>query len=176
MLQPFDILKMQKHGTVLNATIPKETFEERLTARAEAVDKRKRNLVNAEQRTRLIYYPAWVIKYAYRQRLYHIVVDGYRGEIIAGRAPQREDQRIPYMLAICMFLSIPLGKGMALLYNLKGSELGEETFQAIMPILFYSPYILITGHYYMKSGDPNREMLVSFYLFEENDLRQSVRF
>lgn len=35
----------------------------------------------------LVYYPLWVMRYSYRGRAYQVVVDGYHGEILYGKAP-----------------------------------------------------------------------------------------
>jgi hypothetical protein len=34
-----------------------------------------------------IYYPVWVVRYAYGERMYMVTVDGVTGEILSGRAP-----------------------------------------------------------------------------------------
>lgn len=35
----------------------------------------------------IVYYPLWVVRYAYRQRRYQIVVDGVSGKVLYGKAP-----------------------------------------------------------------------------------------
>ena len=39
------------------------------------------------QRMGIVYYPLWVLRYQYRGRAYQVVVDGYTGEILYGKAP-----------------------------------------------------------------------------------------
>lgn len=39
------------------------------------------------QRMGLVYYPLWVLRYLYRGRAYQVVVDGFGGEILYGKAP-----------------------------------------------------------------------------------------
>lgn len=39
------------------------------------------------RRMGLIYYPLWVIRYLYRQRAYQVVVDGFSGKVLYGKAP-----------------------------------------------------------------------------------------
>jgi hypothetical protein len=39
------------------------------------------------QRQGLVYYPLWVLRYVYRKRTFQVVVDGYSGEILYGKAP-----------------------------------------------------------------------------------------
>ena len=35
----------------------------------------------------MIYYPVWVIRYDYQQRMYICTVDGVTGQVLSGRAP-----------------------------------------------------------------------------------------
>jgi hypothetical protein len=35
----------------------------------------------------VIYYPIWVVRYSYRDRMYVVTVDGVGGQILSGRAP-----------------------------------------------------------------------------------------
>jgi len=35
----------------------------------------------------IIYYPIWVVRYSYRERMYLITVDGITGQVLSGRAP-----------------------------------------------------------------------------------------
>lgn len=35
----------------------------------------------------LVYYPVWIVRYAYKERVYQVAVDGVDGAIIAGNAP-----------------------------------------------------------------------------------------
>ena len=35
----------------------------------------------------LVYYPLWVLRYSYRGRSFQVVVDGFSGEVLYGKAP-----------------------------------------------------------------------------------------
>lgn len=35
----------------------------------------------------MIYYPVWVIRYTYQDRMYILTVDGVTGQVLSGRAP-----------------------------------------------------------------------------------------
>ncbi len=35
----------------------------------------------------LVYYPLWIARYTYRNRIYQVVVDGYSGKVLYGKAP-----------------------------------------------------------------------------------------
>ncbi len=39
------------------------------------------------QRMGLVYYPLWVMRYAYRGRSFQVAVDGYSGQVLYGKAP-----------------------------------------------------------------------------------------
>jgi hypothetical protein len=41
----------------------------------------------AHRRFGLVYYPLWVLRYLYRSRAYQVVVDGYTGKVLYGKAP-----------------------------------------------------------------------------------------
>ncbi len=140
ILHPFNIIKMQRMGQVLSPAIPRDAFEKKQENRY--VSRHRGNkLYNAEQRTRLTYYPLWVAKYRYKNRLYKVVIDGHQKEIVAGRAPQREDRRIPIMLAICILLAIPLGKIPAGFGHYLSLNRNTETVDTLFAILIAAPYL-----------------------------------
>lgn len=39
------------------------------------------------RRSGLVYYPLWVLRYIYRQRAFQVVVDGFTGKVLYGKAP-----------------------------------------------------------------------------------------
>ena len=39
------------------------------------------------RRSGLVYYPLWVLRYIYKQRAYQVVVDGFSGQVLYGKAP-----------------------------------------------------------------------------------------
>jgi hypothetical protein len=39
------------------------------------------------RRYALVYHPLWVLRYAFRGRVFQVVVDGYSGEVLYGKAP-----------------------------------------------------------------------------------------
>lgn len=42
---------------------------------------------SVRQRMGLVYYPLWVLRYLYRGRSFQVVVDGYSGQVLYGKAP-----------------------------------------------------------------------------------------
>lgn len=55
-----------------SANVPHVTFE---------------NLHVLLKKTSMIYYPVWVVRYSYLDRMYILTVDGVTGEVLSGRAP-----------------------------------------------------------------------------------------
>ncbi len=66
-------------------------------ARADAVDRGRysanvphvtfENLHVLLKKSSMVYYPVWVVRYTYRERMYLLTVDGVTGEVLSGRAP-----------------------------------------------------------------------------------------
>jgi len=57
----------------------------------------------------LVYYPLWVIRYLYRQRSFQVVVDGYTGKVLYGKAPGNVLYRAAVLvggMAVGAFLAI----------------------------------------------------------------------
>ncbi len=94
-LDPYDAERLHAEGMVF------EPVESQTDAKSEAKQhfyhraRSKRSLKQKffekfhilRQRLSLVYYPLWVARYEYRNRSYQVVVDGYRGDILYGKAP-----------------------------------------------------------------------------------------
>jgi hypothetical protein len=50
-------------------------------------------------RTALVYYPLWVMRYLHRGRAYQVVVDGYSGNVLYGKAPGNTMYRAARLVA-----------------------------------------------------------------------------
>jgi len=62
-------------------------FEERVR-RSAGLDRIAQVFVRQlRKRMGLVYYPLWVLRYLYRDRSFQVVVDGYSGEVLYGKAP-----------------------------------------------------------------------------------------
>ena len=62
-------------------------FEQRAVAKAN-LDRVSQSFVRTlRPRQALVYYPLWVLRYTYRQRAFQVVVDGFSGEVLYGKAP-----------------------------------------------------------------------------------------
>ena len=62
-------------------------FQEQLNRRA-SLDRLSQMFVRAfRRRLGLVYYPLWVLRYLYRGRSFQVVLDGYSGKVLYGKAP-----------------------------------------------------------------------------------------
>lgn len=94
-LLPFDPIALHEKGLVFEPT--SSVSEARRSAEAD-FDKRLRNISKLDriwqvfvrfirQRMGLVYYPLWVMRYLYRGRSFQVVVDGFNGQVLYGKAP-----------------------------------------------------------------------------------------
>ncbi len=94
-LAPFDSEKLHRAGMVFE---PVNSFQEaRQDAEADfqqhfqrraGLDRLSQLFARPfRQRLGLVYYPLWVLRYLYKGRAFQVVVDGYSGEVLYGKAP-----------------------------------------------------------------------------------------
>lgn len=94
-LEPFDPGPLHANGMVFE---PVGSAQESLAAAQrefETLVQRKSKLDRISQtyvrilrpRLGLVYYPLWVLRYTYRQRAFQVMLDGYSGEVLYGKAP-----------------------------------------------------------------------------------------
>jgi hypothetical protein len=94
-LEPFDPEELHARGMVFEPigsrsdaqTSAKAAFHARVQSQAD-LDRISQTFIRlAHRRFGLVYYPLWVLRYAYRGRAYQVVVDGASGETLYGKAP-----------------------------------------------------------------------------------------
>jgi hypothetical protein len=94
-LEPFDLEQLQLRGMLFE---PVGSAAEALeTARTQFEDEMKKLtrldrisqtfIRMIRQRMGIVYYPLWVLRYLYRGRAFQVVVDGYSGDVVYGKAP-----------------------------------------------------------------------------------------
>lgn len=69
---------------------------------------RSSRLFLLKERSALIYYPLWALRYRYRGRLYEMTVDGRSGEIHAARAPSDNRRRVAAFVALAGALGLAM--------------------------------------------------------------------
>jgi DNA-directed RNA polymerase subunit RPC12/RpoP len=98
-------------------------FEQTVNRRAK-LDRPSQVFVRSFQRRfGLIYYPLWVLRYLYRGRAYQVVVDGYSGKFLFGKAPGNTIYRAAVLvlgMALGAFVAIDGTAGLA--YALRDSD------------------------------------------------------
>ncbi len=68
----------------------------------------------------MVYYPLWVGRYTYRNRVYQVVVDGYTGKVLYGKAPGNIYYRALMLVGGTGLGSFVLVDGLALAFSLLG--------------------------------------------------------
>jgi len=94
-LEPFDADELHRSGMVFEPVgsaqaaldSARSSFDE--TIRGEVEMARTAQVFTRLVRPRLglVYYPLWVVRYLYHGRAFQVVVDGYSGEVLYGKAP-----------------------------------------------------------------------------------------
>lgn len=94
----------------------------------------------------LVYYPLWVARYSYRQRAYQVVVDGFTGRVLYGKAPGNIYYRALMLLGGTALGSFVLVDGLALAVVLAGrSDDGDSLALLVVPLI--AAAALIAGGY-----------------------------
>jgi hypothetical protein len=100
----------------------------------------------AHRRFGLVYYPLWVLRYLYRERAFQVVVDGYTGKVLYGKAPGSTFYRALILVGgmiVGAFLSIDVSAVLfRLMFEMEGDgaltllALGGGAFLAGFGIMF----------------------------------------
>lgn len=95
----------------------------------------------------LVYYPLWVARYTYRQRVYQVVVDGAAGRVLYGKAPGNVFYRATMLMAGTALGSFILINGEALALYFLGNSSGrkDEGALVLLAIPFVVGVLLIVG-------------------------------
>lgn len=94
-LEPFDAAALHRSGMVFE---PVGSAQAALDAAKASFDETIRGEVHMERtaqvftrlvrpRLGLVYYPLWVVRYTYHGRAFQVVVDGFSGQVLYGKAP-----------------------------------------------------------------------------------------
>jgi hypothetical protein len=82
----------------------------------------------AQRRFGLVYYPLWVLRYLYRGRAFQVVVDGYTGKVLYGKAPGSTMYRAAVLVGgmiLGAFLSVDLSSAaFALAFQMEDDGVG----------------------------------------------------
>jgi DNA-directed RNA polymerase subunit RPC12/RpoP len=106
-LEPFDPQALHRSGMVFepvnsfnDARLAAENqFKEQARRRA-GLDRLAQLFIRfTRRRYGLLYYPLWVMRYLYRGRSFQVVVDGYSGKVLYGKAPGNTLYRAAVLVA-----------------------------------------------------------------------------
>ena len=99
-----------------------ETWEKHARSKS-GLDRVGQTLLRFLRRTlALVYYPLWVARYTYRNRIYQVVVDGYSGRVLYGKAPGNIYYRALMLVAGTALGAFVLVDGMALAVSIIGNS------------------------------------------------------
>jgi DNA-directed RNA polymerase subunit RPC12/RpoP len=130
-LQPFNPETLHNSGMVFEPVnsfsdarqAAENEFQQQINRRA-GLDRLSQLFVRSFRRQQgLVYYPLWVLRYLYRGRAFQVVVDGYSGKILYGKAPGNTLYRAAVLvlgMATGAFLSIDVTA--LIIYGLSDSK------------------------------------------------------
>ncbi len=101
------------------------------------LDQVTQSMLNYLRQTQaLVYYPLWVARYAYRNRLYQVVVDGYNGRVLYGKAPGNALYRALMLVAGTAAGAFVIVDGTALALAIVGnSDNSKSLFLLVIPFV-----------------------------------------
>ena len=88
-----------------------------------------------QRRFGLVYYPLWVLRYLYRDRAFQVVVDGYTGKVLYGKAPGSNLYRALVLIGgmiLGAFLSIDVSSAFfSMVFGMEGDSDGVFALLAL---------------------------------------------
>lgn len=155
-LEPYNDAELHARGMVFEPVGALAAAREAATAWYAGYAARRADLTEVDQSIvrlinttfGLVFYPLWVLRYEYRGRLYQLVIDGYTGDIVYGRAPGNTLYRagvlvggmsVGSLIGVSLPCSILIGAGEQALRN--GGVLGFAAIAAAAGLgLMYGGY------------------------------------
>lgn len=125
-VEPFNSQALHASGMVFEPTTSavdaleqsRQYFEHEVVAKSNLARVSQTAVRILRPRQGLVYYPMWVMRYTYRNRNFQVVVDGFSGELLYGKAPGNVLYRAAVLvggMALGAFVAVDLG-GSALMY------------------------------------------------------------
>jgi hypothetical protein len=116
-LEPFAADLLHRSGMVFEPTGSAQEAQEQARQQFESAVSRKADIDRVSQtfvrivrlRRGLVYYPLWVMRYNFRGRTFQVVIDGFSGEVLYGKAPGNVLYRAAILvggMAVGSFLSV----------------------------------------------------------------------
>jgi hypothetical protein len=133
-LEPFDSDGLHANGLVFEPVgsvseardAAEHEFEQRVRREARLDRIAQVFIRQIQRRMGLVYYPLWVLRYLYRGRSFQVVLDGYSGDVLYGKAPGSTLYRAAVLvggMALGAFLAVD---GSALAWYIAASSRGDD--------------------------------------------------
>ena len=134
-MEPFDAEGLHAQGMVFEPvgslseakSASESDFQERVNRMAD-LDRIAQSFIRfTRRRMGLVYYPMWVLRYFYKGRAFQVVVDGFSGKVLYGKAPGSTLYRAAVLvggMALGAFLAVD---GPALVLWLGGRDSGDDS-------------------------------------------------
>ena len=147
-LEPGDSDHLHRTGMVFESTSsPVEALEqsrlffENETRGQANLDRVSQSFVRiVRPRQALVFYPLWVLRYSFHSRVFQVVVDGFSGEVLYGKAPGNIYYRAAVLvggMAAGSFIAVDLG-GLALRGNHNSSQFGIALILGGFALMYFS--------------------------------------
>lgn len=155
-LEPFNGDQLHQTGMVFEPVgSDEEALEDARTAFEGAVKDEVKLDRQAQLFTRIlsprlgvVYYPVWVVRYLFRERSFQVVVDGFDGKVLYGKAPGNLLMRALSLvagMAVGAFLAIDVP---AFILSASSNSSSNDNPLAIVAIAFVGGIALMAGGYH----------------------------
>jgi hypothetical protein len=101
----------------------------------------------------LVYYPLWVARYTYRQRAYQVVVDGFTGRVLYGKAPGNIYYRALLLVAGTALGAFVLVDGMALAGTVIANSDDSDSLGLLLLPLIAGVFLIGAGYRLFRWGE-----------------------
>jgi hypothetical protein len=126
----------------------RESWFSRVRSKAGLVEISQQWLRLLRERFSLVFYPLWVARYSYRNRIYPVVVDGYSGKVLYGKAPGNIMFRAAMLVAGTSLGACTIVNGLFLAFQLiANSKDSDEASLVILALPFIGGAFLIGAGY-----------------------------
>jgi hypothetical protein len=108
------------------------------------------------QRLGLVYYPLWVMRYLYRGRSFQVVVDGFSGQVLYGKAPGNTLYRAAVLvggMAIGAFMAIDIPAALWYGALLSGDDGAEGLFLVGLAMLVAGFALIGKAYFSFRYGE-----------------------
>jgi len=187
-LEVFDAEALHRSGMVFE---PVGSAEEALQAARADFEQRMREKTKLDRleqqfvrvvrpKLGLVYYPMWVMRYLYRGRSFQVVVDGFSGEVLYGKAPGNTLYRAAVLvggMAAGAFTSIDLPLLILSGKDNDGGEIAAILFVVGLGMMYFAYHTFRYGeHYEYRRYTASDQTAAGAFKFASKALDQINRF